>query len=238
MRPMQLRHYAMILRRFWLLIVALPLAVGLVSLAGELRQPQRYGTSARLIVTQQPLLEPSNSPAATLPDFNMQHSWLSSEFILDDLPQIVTSRLFAEDVSALLAQQGATIAPEVVQSGLRADNIHRAVTIASNADNPATAEALVRGAVATLQANGLKYWNRANGQSNGLSVAVLDPAGPAAPLHSNRQMLINVGMRSGLGLAAAVGIAFLLHYLDDTIRRREQVEQWVGVQVVGVIPRE
>lgn len=235
---MQLRYYLAILWRFWLLILALPLAVGLLSLALELQQPQRYGASARVMVTHEPLVQRSGTENVPLLDFNMQHSWLTSEFILDDLPQVVTSRLFAEDVQLLLASQGITVAPETIQAGLRADNVHRTVIISSNAATPETAEALVGGAVTVLQDYGLKYWNRRPGNESGLRIAVLDPVGGAGPLSNRRQLLLNVGLRAGLALAAAVGLALLLHYFDDTLRERRQVEEGVGLPVIGTIPKE
>jgi capsular polysaccharide biosynthesis protein len=232
---MQLRRYVGILRRFWLLLVLLPLLVGALSLALELREPPRYGATARLVVSQTPRISGEEVPFA---DFNLNHSWLSSEFILDDIPLIVPSRAFAEDVSALLAEQGHTIAPEAAQAGLSASTLHRSVTLSAVADNPEHAAALAQGAAEALQANGLRYWSRADEFDTGLSVAVLDPAGGAALLNGPRQLVRAVGLRVGLALAAAVGIAFLWYYLDDRLRDRQQVEEWVGVPVVAVIPRE
>jgi capsular polysaccharide biosynthesis protein len=232
---MQLRQYVGILRRFWLLLVLLPLLVGALSLALELREPPRYAASARLAVSQTPRLAGDEVPFA---DFNLNHSWISSEFILDDIPFIVTSRAFAEDVSALLAEQGYAIAPEAAQAGLSASTLHRTVTLAAVADSPERAELLVQGAVVALQTNGLRYWSRADEVDTGLSVAVLDPVGGAALLNGPRQLVRAVGLRVGLALAAAVGVAFLWYYLDDRLRNRQQVEEWVGVPVVAVIPRE
>ncbi len=232
---MQLRHYFSILRRFWLLIVALPLVVGLVSLALALVQPPTYSSQASLMVTQTPRI-----PAGTaeFPDFNLNHSWLGSEFILDDLPQVVTSRAFAEDVSELLAAQGYEVAPEQVQHGMEAEVLHRLVTIDVTAVQPQQAEAMARGAVEALQVNGLHYWDRASGEDNGLSIAVLNPATPAASLQGTSQLVLEVGLRVALALAAAVGIAFLWYYLDDTVRDQRQAETWIGMPVVGVIPKE
>jgi capsular polysaccharide biosynthesis protein len=236
---MQLRYYFSIVLRFWLLIVVLPLAVALLSLWGALQQPPRYGASARLMITQTPLVpqQPGLLEDFDL-DYNYYHSWINSEFILDDLPQVVTSRAFAQDVSTLLAARGLVVSPETVQSSLRADNLHRAVTISSNTNTPEIATALVQGAVETLQVNGLKYWNRTYANSSGLNVVVLDPVGAAAPLNSTRQLVFNVGLRTALALAAAIGLAFLLHYLDTTIRDARQVQEWLGIDVVGVIPKE
>jgi capsular polysaccharide biosynthesis protein len=232
---MQLRRYVGILRRFWLLLVLLPLLVGALSLALELREPPRYGATARLVVSQTPRLSGAEVPFA---DFNLNHSWLSSEFILDDIPLVVTSRAFATDVSALLAEQGYVIAPEAAQAGLSASTLHRSVTLSAVADSPEHATALAQGAAAALQANGLRYWSRADEIDTGLSIAVLDPAGGAALLNGPRQLVRAVGLRVALALAAAVGVAFLWYYLDDRLRDRQQVEEWVEMPVIAVIPKE
>lgn len=232
---MQLRYYLAILRRFWVLVLVLPLLVGAISLAVELMQPQRYGATARLMITQSPHPQYRTVP---FPDVNLNYSWASSEFIIDDLPQVVSSATFAQDVSALAVTQGYTIDPAVVQAGLSAETLHRSVTLSSNADSPEAAVAILQAAVEALQTNGLKYWNRAADESIGLSVSVLNLPSTAGSLHSPRRMVFNVGLRVGLALAAAVGLAFLLHYLDDTLREPRQVEAWMDIPVVGVIPRE
>ncbi len=232
---MQLRHYFAILLRFWVLILLLPLLVGALSLALEWRKPVLYGASARLMITQTPQQQDAGAP---FPDFNLTYSWQSSEYILDDLPQVVGSMAFSEDVSTLLGNQGYVIEPATIRAGLRAETFHRSVTIAASAASPDAALAMVRGAVDVLEANGLKYWNRSPSNATGLSVAVLDPPGSSGPLSSMRALLINVGLRVALALAAAVGLAFLIYYLDDRLRGPRQAEEWTGMRVLGVIPRE
>jgi capsular polysaccharide biosynthesis protein len=50
--------------------------------------------------------------------------------------------------------------------------------------------------------------------------------------------VLNTAVRTGLGLAAGIGLAFLLHYLDTRLRSRTDVEEWLGLPVVGTIPPE
>jgi capsular polysaccharide biosynthesis protein len=234
---MQLRHYLAILRRSWLLLVLLPLVVGGISLAFELQQPQLYRASTRLFVSQEPY---SLMREDDLLDLNLQYSWISSEFVLDDVPQLVNSRVFAEDISAWLAPRGIEIAPEAVQGRLQADVMHRAVTMSAITSDPALAEALVNAAAEVLEDNGLEYWDRTAYEDgvNGLRVAVLDPAAGAVPLNTTRQLVIDVALRTVLALVAAVGLSFLIAYIDDTIHDRQHVENGLGLPVVGVIPKE
>lgn len=237
---MQLRSYATILRRFWLLIAALPLAVLVLSLGVHLVQPPRYGAVARIMVTRT-LHEEAPGAMSFLAEVNINYSWESSGFVLDDLPQVINSRIFAEDVSAWLAQQGHTVDPAVIQDGLDAEIFHRSVTLSARADRPEMATHLLNGTIASLQTNGLAYWGRAeeqNSEHSGLNVAPLDPPASTGLLNSPRQVALNTGLRAGLALAAAIGLAFLLAYLDDTVRDPRQAEVWTETPVIGVIPEE
>ncbi len=58
---------------------------------------------------------------------------------------------------------------------------------------------------------------------------------PRTPVEPNR--VKNVVIGAAAGLVAAVGIAFLLEYLDRSVKTEEQVTEILGVPVLGVIPR-
>lgn len=48
--------------------------------------------------------------------------------------------------------------------------------------------------------------------------------------------IINVALSLAAGFLAAVGIVFLLEYLDDTIKSAEDIEKYLGLNVLGTIP--
>ena len=50
------------------------------------------------------------------------------------------------------------------------------------------------------------------------------------------RMSMNLALAAMLGLLVGVGLAFLVEYLDDTLRSPEEVEQTVGVPVFALIP--
>lgn len=229
---MFLREYLAILRRFWMLVLALPLLVGGVSLALALRQPAVYQATARLLVTQ----GPPSSAAEPLPAVADEATWATTEYILDDLPFVLQSAAFADDVAATLDAEGYGVDPATVRGAFAVEVTHRAVYLVATAASPDMALALARGAITTLQEGGLRYWGRA--PSGGLEVAVLDPPVAAAPVGGLRSLLFDVGARAVLALAAAVGIAFLFNALDDRLRDARQAEEWTGTQVIGSIPRE
>ena len=67
-------------------------------------------------------------------------------------------------------------------------------------------------------------------------VTVVDPAVAAAGPSSPRPSM-NFALALILGTLLAFGVAFLIDYLDDSIKTREAAEEITGASVIGVIPR-
>ncbi|MGD0247559.1 MAG: polysaccharide biosynthesis tyrosine autokinase [Candidatus Limnocylindrales bacterium] len=57
------------------------------------------------------------------------------------------------------------------------------------------------------------------------------PTGPSSP-----RTPLNVILAAVLGLLAAVGIAFLVEYLDDSITSSDEVQEVTGLPTLGVVP--
>jgi len=231
---MQLRTYFAIVLRFWPLVLALPLLVGAISLVAALQEPPSFTASADVIVMQTRPVDGSGDRSVDLRD-----QWGGTEFVIDDLPQVIGSALFAQDVSALLQSRNIALSAETVKGALSADSLHRTVTIQARASSADEAVALVYAAVQALRQNGLKYWGRTDLASGaGLDVSELTLPQSATAQRSLRRVVLNTAVRAGLGLAAGVGLAFLLHYLDTRLRSRHDVEELLGLPVVGSIPPE
>jgi len=75
--------------------------------------------------------------------------------------------------------------------------------------------------------------NLSSNSSNILTV--VEPAvaasGPSSP-----RTLLNVILAAVLGLFAAVGIAFLVEYLDDSVASSDDVQEVTGLPTLGVVP--
>ncbi|WP_144505649.1 YveK family protein [Bacillus mycoides] len=56
-----------------------------------------------------------------------------------------------------------------------------------------------------------------------------------SPIKPNK--MLNVAIAFVLGLMASVGIVFLFEYLDNTIKKEEDIERLLGVPVLGVVSR-
>lgn len=57
------------------------------------------------------------------------------------------------------------------------------------------------------------------------------PENPASP---NKKL--NIAVAFVLGLMVSVGLAFLLEFMDNTFKTKEQLEQILGIPVIGAIP--
>ena len=57
---------------------------------------------------------------------------------------------------------------------------------------------------------------------------------PEKPVSPNKKM--NIAIAFLLGLMASVGLAFLLEFLDNTFKTKEQLERELEVPVIGLIP--
>jgi non-specific protein-tyrosine kinase len=67
-------------------------------------------------------------------------------------------------------------------------------------------------------------------------VTVVDPA-VAASAPSSPRPTLNFALALVLGTLLALGVAFLVDYLDDSIKTREAAEEITGASVIGAIPR-
>ena len=57
---------------------------------------------------------------------------------------------------------------------------------------------------------------------------------PEKPVSPNKKM--NIAIAFLLGLMVSVGLVFLLEYLDNTYKTKEQLEKELELPVLGVIP--
>ncbi|OAN47564.1 lipopolysaccharide biosynthesis protein [Chloroflexus islandicus] len=190
---MELITLIRIARRFWLLILLPALIAGGLSLWFDLQQPPRYAATARLLITY-----PVIGAEDTI------ENWQMTEFLIDDLPQVLSSAAFAAKVEPLLAARNITLSTADIQQGLRMTPLHRAVDLRGEASSPAAAQALAEAAITVLQTDGLAFWGRAGTR---LNVVVLDGVGDPQPIGSRRAIVFDAALRAALGLVAGFALA-------------------------------
>lgn len=68
------------------------------------------------------------------------------------------------------------------------------------------------------------------------SISIMDEAKvPQSPIKPRPMMNMAIGFF--LGLMLSVGIIFLIEYMDNTIKTENDVEKYLGVPVIGIIPK-
>lgn len=214
MVPMEISDYFAIVRRRWPLVLALPLAVALISLGLALGQAPVYGATARLLAHRAAALEPRPAPPG--PTASLMEAVKLADTVTDDLPAVVRGAPLARDVAAELARRGRTLDPASVQKGLGAEIDQRTVLLTASAADPADALAMLQAALDLLQANGLRYWGVTDlaPRDSGITLVVLDMPAAATRTNGLRPIALAVGLRSLSGLVAALALVFLLHLAE------------------------
>ena len=68
------------------------------------------------------------------------------------------------------------------------------------------------------------------------NVQIIDMAEvPPKPIKPNKELNIVIGFI--LGLMISLGLVFLLEYLDNTLKTADDIEKYLGLAVIGAIPK-
>jgi capsular polysaccharide biosynthesis protein len=211
-----LEYLNIALKRKWLILALAALGLA-ISLALTLATAPLYRSSVKISVNP---ARPDYGTALTVNN-------LLSNFSL----QLTTVRLAQQVVDQLRLD----IAPETLLGRVRVtpqqDNFMLLIE-ADNAD-PRTAERIA----ATLAATFVNQYTAGNAEAprqDRIDVSVLDTPEPAKLYKPKWQINVPAGILGGLLLG--VVLAFVLEYLDDTVKTAEDVERLLATAVLGAIP--
>jgi len=225
---MELRRYWHIAwKRRWIpaLLFGVVLVVSLV-----LHRPPspQYQASARVLVDVPPLAAVEGmgfDPRLTAPQ--------ATEYLVDDFSLFVSSQVVAEAVSRRLADQGIQVPAGAIQSSTASEKVHRVVTIRVTRGDPDQALAILNAAVEVLRQESPAYFGRLGLEQP--QITLFDGPGVSRVPPSLSQRL-DLPVRLILALVAGVALCFLLDYLDDSLRGREELEA-LGIRVLAEVPR-
>src|SRR5437764_9435369 len=113
---MELRAYGALLMRRWPIWAGLMVLALVVSAIYALRGPVAYESTLRIAVGTEPL------PTAVGYYDPNYYAWLSSEYLADDLSELLKSEVVAADVSAAL---GTGVEPRSIADVTRTKKTHR-----------------------------------------------------------------------------------------------------------------
>ncbi|MBN1992400.1 MAG: hypothetical protein JW953_06820 [Anaerolineae bacterium] len=226
---MELKQYWQILwKRAWIpaLLVGL---VGAISWLTAQTPPTTYNTSMRFTVGVKPQELPEQY------SYDSYYAWLSSEYLADDLTAIVGSQAFAADVNQRLAEMGspAQIPPGTIGGVTIAEKQHRILRLNLSWGNEAELADIARAIVVVMEQDSPKYLTQLG--TPGALIKVIDP--PSLPTANPPALTrrLDLPVRLLLALAAGIALAFLLDYLDDSVRGGSELEA-MGIPVLAEIP--
>ncbi|MCQ6279995.1 YveK family protein [Bacillus sp. EB600] len=129
---------------------------------------------------------------------------------------------------------------EDLKLGLTAQQLNEKITVASEKDsqvvnvsvqdtNPNQAAKIANKTAEVFQTKIAKIMNVDN-ISILAKATVADNQSPIKP-----KPLMNIAIALVVGLMAGVGIAFLIEYFDNTVKKEQEIERLLGLPVLGVI---
>ncbi len=222
---MELRHYWRIVRRRlgWILLLLFVVLISHVALTRT--PPPVYAASMRFVVGVRP-----EAGDNEIYRYDRYYTWLTAEYLVDDLSEVVKSQAFAQDIAE---RAGLAVPAGAIQGATSAGKLHRILTVSITWPDAAELERLANAVVVTLRDEGGAYFAQLSTEE--AVVSLIDPPAVGVVGPSLRQRL-DLPLRLILALAAGVGLAFLLDYLDDTIREEDLAA--LGLDVLARIPRE
>jgi capsular polysaccharide biosynthesis protein len=224
---MELRQYWHIIwKRVWIPLLLVGVVL-LASLALRRPAPPLYQASARVLVDVPPLETVEGmgfDPRLTAPQ--------ATEYLVDDFSLFVSSQAMAEAVSRRLAGQGIQVPAGAIQSSTASEQVHRVVTLRVTWGQPDQALAILQTAVDALREEAPAYFGRLGLEEPQVSLFDGPSVGPLPPSLTQR---LDLPVRLLLALLAGIALAFLLDYLDDSVRDRSELEG-MDIPVLAEVP--
>ncbi len=219
---MELREYWSIIRRWMWMIVTITVIATLTSAVLSLYviKPtyqatttllvnQKYSSSAMLSGLYNDVMT-NEALVQTYSDIMKSNSILDK--VISDLNLPYTAAQLSNMITVDSTNQS-----EVITLSVTSKNINEATQIANS-----LAKTFQQKVVQLMQVR---------------NVQVVDPATvPSHPVPVSPKKSLNVSIAFILGLMVSVGLAFLIEYLDDSVRSDEEVALLLGTAVLGVIP--
>jgi capsular polysaccharide biosynthesis protein len=224
---MELRQYwRIVYKRLWI-VIALVAIVLISSLAFRPRLPALYQTSMRFTVAVEP-----ESKGGDYYAYDRYYTWMASEYLVDELTEIVGSEAFARAVSEELANSGHEFPTGDLHGSMGADRKHRILTVHVTWGDQAQLEEIANAAARVLRERSATFLGQL--QATDADIRLIDPP-VVFPAGRSLKEKLDLPIRLFLALLAGVALIFLLDYLDDTVRDRAEV-QAMGLAVLGEIP--
>ena len=223
---LDLRAYARVLnKRKWIAASFLLLSI-VVGLLITLRSPRVYQTRTTLFVGERQF---------TIEELPVEMAVRSlSVGLLKSYVEIVKSRTIAQRA---IADGGLDAIPAEIQGGLHAQAIldTQVIEVFYLSTDPARAARIANAVADAFVDEIARFSQSADEGEPAVEVSIIDRAiRPASPISPNVPR--NMTLAALIGLFGGLGLAFLVDYLDDSVKSRDEIEA-LGLSAIGSIPR-
>ena len=228
---MEFREYGQIVWRRRRLITPLVVVTFVASLILNLVIPPIYRTEITIYLQA---IIPVPTPGQT--QYYPQDYWqtLYSEYLADDLGVIIKTQDFADKLARRIeARYAERVDVKDIIEALQTRKLHRALIITITTGKESLTSHIAEATDDVLRTEGEAYFTRDGRQPIRLSV-IDPPREPKAPSVIRR--FLDVLLQAAVAFVAGVGLAFVLHYLDNRIQDADDAARTFGVPVLGAIP--
>lgn len=222
----ELRTYLDVLRRRWPLVVLPALVVLVIGLLTFRTPPPTYQTSVEYIVGQQP------APDTLTEEQARQWAWVVSQYVVNGITDWTQGTDFAGRIADQLpAELG--MDTQAVAAALSTNTIRSELTLVVEHPEEAVVEAIANMATDVLQDNDFVIPQLAGAPARAVPIdrVIVEPVAPGITA------FLDVPLRVFVALAAGIGLALLIEYVDPKVRSARQVEG-MKLVVLGKIPAE
>jgi len=202
------------------------------SAAIGLRGAAAYRTDMRIAISTLP----SAMPASELYFDPTYYSNLNSEYLADDMSEFMHSEAFASEVRRELATgRNLNVDVNTIINSTRTKKTHRFIDVTVTSATPEDGQEIA-GSISRIlndQARLAQYLAALT--AYGTSMKVISP--PDTHRANTLPGLVSeIALRTLIGLLIGIALAFLLDYLDTSVRSRDEAEDLLRLPVLGTIP--
>ena len=224
---MELRDYLSVVQRRWPIVATVTVLALLVGAFFTLRGPRAYESTVRLAVSAGADTRTDTPPYVYYRDY---YAWLASEYLADDLSEIIKSDAFAADVRQALND---TTDSGSIREVIRTKKTHRILEVTVQAGTPEQVSRLGSAIDQVIRTQGGKYLAQLTSGSSHIA-RIDDPS--VRPATTTSTQILDIALRGMVGLFAGLLLAAAAEYLDSRLRSAQDVRRSLGLRVLGEIP--
>ena len=224
---MELRQYWNIVRRRgWIVLVMVVVVLAVSLLTRPTRSPS-YVATMRFMVGLEP-----EAKTGDYYTYDRYYTWLTAEYLVDDVSELVRSGAFAQAVSEDLASAGIKVPAGPIQGSTQAGKLHRILTVSIVWGDAQQLALIANSAARLLPLEIGRHFAQVG--AGGAHASLIDSPAVGGVGQSLRDKM-DLPIRLALAVAAGLALILLLDYLDDTVRDQSELEAG-GLAVLAQVP--